>query len=249
MFTKMRSLSKTLSGGVNFGYQVASSANWLAVMAGANPYGGQVVLFKKQGNSWVEHSTIEPGFQFLAGATGSDIAMHGNTLAVMGRTLSVSGIQVYKLTGNNWSLETTLEEDDTFWWDMDIHGNTIVANVGFNSTKSYVITPSSGTWAISGELVNPNQGSQGISQGRRLAIEGSKVVVTYPTALFANDPNDAAFVFEQSGSAWDLTETLTPSTGGLNIEYGYRALVKGNQVIIGAPGINATSAGAVFIHE
>ena len=293
-------LVQTLDGPGSFGYQVATDGLWLAVLAGTNP-DGVVIIFKKQSGSWVQHSVLNPGFLFSIDATGADIAMQGSRLAVLGRNAGISGIKVYKLLRNEWFPETTLEDGNTFWWDVDlygstvvanggsnvgsgvvfnpkvyifkkvysnwglttvpfpqpgnllaryvaIHNTTIVANVAFNSTKSYVITPSSGSWAISGELVNPNLGSQGVSQGRRLAIEGSKAVVTYPTLLGSSDPNDAAFVFEQSGGAWNLTETLTPSTGGLNYEFGFRAAISGNQVFIGAPA-TSTLPGAVFIYE
>lgn len=235
--------------------------------------------------------------------------MDGNKLAVLGRNGNVSTIFVYKLTGNNWSLEAEINmaATATFLWDIDIHSNrivgnegdgvfglfsapqvyiyeksgnnwaletqvafpvgnllsrevaidnsTIVANTGIGSTISFFITPSGGSWAISGEVEQP--GPLPFVQERPLDIQGSKIVVGVPAdGFFIPTPpfilplgGDVVHVFENE----ILTESLTPSSSDLDHVFGVSVLLSENKVIIGSPNLSytlsSTVAGEVVIYD
>ncbi len=300
------SLTQTLTasnGAAGFGSRVTASANKLAVSAP-----GHIYIFGKQGNSWVEQDIITPDADFVgSGGTGTDIVMHGNKLAVLGRTGTASTIFVYKLTGNSWSQEAEIDmaSTQTFFWDIDMHDNrivgnggdgqmgpflapqvyifeksgnnwgletqvafpadylltrqiaidnsTIVANTAFGAlgaTNSIIITPSGGSWAISGGIEQP--GPLPFAD-RLLDIQGSKIVVGAPTfGFFLPFPpfilpqgDDVVHVFENE----ILTETLTPSSSDLDHAFGASLLLSGNKVIIGSPNFPGTVAGEVVIYD
>jgi hypothetical protein len=127
-----------------FGQAVAIADNWAVVGAyGAGNYNnGQIYIFNKQGNNWVQtqilqnsdnenydrfgYSVAIDGDWIIVGSPGEDDDENGNNNISKAGSVYVfnnnAGIwsQVQKIVANDRS------SDDEFGWSLDIDGNTIV---------------------------------------------------------------------------------------------------------------------------
>ena len=91
--------------------------------------------------------------------------------------------------------------------------------------------------------------------GSAVAIDGNTVVVGAKqddNAAIMGDGTNAgyAYVFQGSGSSWNLIATLSPSDAGGYEEFGTSVDVDGNLIVVGAPRKNATgaaNAGAAYV--
>lgn len=204
------SLSQTLTpsnGAAGFGSIVAASGQWLAVAA----Y-GEVIMFQKQGGSYVEEAIINPGLLIAAaGGSGADIAMDANKLAISGRDGVTAVIKVYKLQQGNWVSDGDIDltDEDIFLWDIDMHANRIAANGGTNaglgilfSPQVYVFKNTGNVWSLNAQTALP----AGYQLTRAVAIDNSTVVAN--TAFFNFTSSNKTAVYSYSSGNLSLSDEL-----------------------------------------
>lgn len=201
-------LAQTLPGRSGMGRFVAAEGGWMAAYA---PQSTQVTMFKNMGTYWTMSGIINTG---LSSGTGTDLEMSGNRMAVMG-ILPVSFqrvIKVYTRNGNNWAEEATIGLEDVFFWDMDIDGNTIVANGGTNAGSGtffnpqvYVFNKVGNAWELTATQPLP----AGYQLARAVAIDGSTIVAN--TFLWNFQLSNRTAVFTANGGGLALSgELLQP---------------------------------------
>ncbi len=240
-----------LSTGLDFVADIAMSGSTLAVMGGlAGSVDRAIKVYANNGAQWVEQAqlSLDDTFFWDIDIDGGIIAANGGTNSDLGVVFSPK-VYVFSSAGGSWGLSQEIAFP--FGYQLSravaISGSTIIANTAFYlfapSTQTAAFTSSSGSWAFSGQLVQP--GPLPFVQTRELDIQGSTAVVTVPTGEFFPDPNDVAHVFNRSGSSWSLANTLTPSGGGFSILFGQSVALGGGEIVIGAPG---SGAGKVFIY-
>jgi hypothetical protein len=201
-------LAQTLPGRSGMGTFVAADGNWMGAYA---PQSTQVTMFKNMGTYWTISGIINTGLSF---GTGTDLEMSGDRMAVMG-FIPVSFqrvIKVYARNGNNWAEEATLGIDDVFFWDMDIDGNTIVANGGTNADAGVVFNPQLYVFNKVGnawELTATQPLPFGYQLARAVAIDGSTIVAN--TFFWNFQLSNRTAAFTANGGGWVLSgELLQP---------------------------------------
>jgi hypothetical protein len=201
-------LAQILPGRSGMGRFVAAEGNW---MGAYTPESTQVTMFKNMGTYWTMSGIINTG---LSAVSGTDLEMSGDQMAVMGSPSASPlerHIKVYTRNGNNWAEQATIALEDVFFWDMDIDGNTIVANGGTNAGSGVFINPQiyifnkvGNAWVLSATLPQP-----GSLLARAVAIEGGVILAN--TAFYASQPSNRTAVLTNNGGGWALSgELLQP---------------------------------------
>ncbi|GJM34948.1 MAG: hypothetical protein DHS20C18_39490 [Saprospiraceae bacterium] len=243
-----------------FGNDIAMSGNQMAI-TGHLPENSSVTYIAVYeltgfGWAWQEVAVLGDGNTHFWDIDITHNRIVGNGGFLPSGPIFNPGVYVFEKSGGSWSFSTTIPfpPNNQLLRAIAIDNNTVVANTAFtffaSSNSSFVFTNTGGGWSHTGTLSQPLPIS--FAQTRWVDIQGSKAVVTMPTNF--GDPTDAVHVFEQSGGSWNLTETLTPSTGGANLLFGEGILLYGSEIIAGSPGsfdpVSSTSAaGSVFIYE
>lgn len=234
------------------GTGIAMDGGTLAVMGRSASAQSQIFVYQLNGSQWSQEAVLSAPDVFLW-----DLDIQGNTIVGNGGTNAGSGVifspnlYIYNRSGSSWgpANEVALPFGYQLSRAVAISGSTIVANTFFylfqTSGRNAVFSAASGSWAFNTEFVQP--GVLPFAQTRWLDIQDSQAIVTVPTGGFFPDPNDVAHIFTQSGGSWNLTETLTPSTGGGDYLFGESVILDGGKAILGAPG--SPAAGRVFIYQ
>jgi YHS domain-containing protein len=139
---------------------------------------------------------------------------------------------------------------DVFGYSVAVSGETaIIGAIGNNSSRggAYVFTCSGTlcTWTQQQELT-ASDAAGGDVFGTRVAVSGATAVIGAPGKTIGNNSlQGAAYVFTCSGipCTWTQQQELTASNGASGDEFGNRADVSGNTVIIG----NNSSQGAAYV--
>ncbi len=109
---------------------------------------------------------------------------------------------------------------------------------------------SGNTWAIVATLsAGDAAASDGFGSG--VSLDGSLVVVGAPAASGTSSADQgAAYVFRKVGASWTQVAKLTASDGVAGDEFGAAISMKGDTVVVGAPGadgIGAANRGAAYV--
>jgi hypothetical protein len=248
------SLAGIISTGLSFHVDIAMDGDRMAVMGGVQGVGERIIkVYARNGNTWSAEATI-----ILDDVFFWDIDISGSTIVGNGGTNSDAGVlfspqvYVFNQVGGAWPLAATLPMPGAqLSRAVAIDGGTIVANTFFFafqfSNQTTAFTGSGSNWVQSGLLLQPLPVP--FVQTRWLDIQGDLAVVTLPTDDFGPVANDAAHVFNRSGSAWSLVGTLTPSTGGLPIQYGASIVLDGGEVVIGGLASPGFGEGKAFVYQ
>jgi YHS domain-containing protein len=197
------------------------------------------------------------------GASGDEF---GNTVAVSGNTAIIGApyknsyrgaAYVFTCSGTpcTWTQRQELTASDgangdVFGYSVAVSGETaIIGAIGNNSSRggAYVFTCSGTlcTWTQQQELT-ASDAAGGDVFGTRVAVSGATAVIGAPGKTIGNNSlQGAAYVFTCSGipCTWTQQQELTASNGASGDEFGNRADVSGNTVIIG----NNSSQGAAYV--
>jgi len=136
---------------------------------------GKVIVFKREGNIWVQKARLEAENGRRADAFGNAVAIYGQTVVVgahhadpdlgNGRVTSAGAAYVFTDVGKDWKEEAVLVPYDggvfyQFGQSIDIYGNTIVvgadgATQAGNSGAGavYVFTKKNGAWNLATRTV------------------------------------------------------------------------------------------------
>ena len=126
-----------------------------------------------------------------------------------------------------------------------IDGDTMVVGApfdDFSAGSAYVFERTGSGWIQRANLTSTSDSIHEIGFGSAVAISGDTIVVGAP--LETPDDSDfdlfssgAAYVFERSGSNWNLRERLSrPGEAGAGLEFGRSLAVDGDTIAVGALG-------------
>ena len=109
---------------------------------------------------------------------------------------------------------------------------------------------SSNTWPLTATLEGSDTGASD-AFGSAVALDGSVIVVGAPLAGgAASGDQGAVYVFRKSGSSWSQVAKLVASDGAGGDGFGSAVAMKGDIVVIGAPGADISGAaerGAAYV--
>ncbi len=254
-----------------FGWDVALSGDVLLASARngdafANN-GGQVYVFRYNGNTWVEEDILTPSdgeigdFGFAVDVEG-DLAVVGAS----GRAGTVGGeggAYVYRFNGVDWVEEDLLLGSDLslqsfFGNDVAIDGNRMLVSA-FNADDStsnqagklYVFDYDGAQWQESAVLQSNN--SNNIANlGVSVDLEGDWAIGGAPLDNELSSGAGAAFVYRFDGATWQFHSKLTAFDGDGFFLFGSSVDISGNRLLITADNWfpdGGTSSGKAYLFE
>ena len=138
---------------------------------------------------------------------------------------------------------------DQFGSSIAVSGSTALVGAWGATTSSgsqtglvYVFTLQSGTWVLTQTLADPGA-SDGDTFGAAVALSGSTALIG---AWGTNADAGAAYVFNQVGGVWTLSQTLTAATPTSGDNFGSAVALSGNYAAVGSWGA-ANDAGTVTL--
>jgi hypothetical protein len=244
--------------GDKYGWSVAISGSSAAVgVPGGAPSGsgpGAVYVFVRSGQSWSQQARLTAPHSASGKGFGWSVSISGSTVVVGAPYTNKSGTAyVFERSGSDWSPQGELtasdpEDGDDFGWSVGVSGSRAVVGAPHKNSRigaAYVFERSGTKWSQQAKLTTSNE-STAVEFGASVAISGSTVLVG---ARYAYYHHGAAYVFEQSGSAWPERARLLGSDFGGAPEFGASVAISGPHAVVGAPhqGVGATIPGAAYV--
>jgi len=199
------------------------------------------------------------GYWLAVGAPGGD-----------GRVQDSGVVYLFQLKDGAWSKQAKLDAGDAargaqFGFSVSLSGTTLVVGApgdsggGSFAGAAYVFempTGISGPWSQKAKLL-ANDFRPFDKFGSAVATDGNEIVVGSP---FADDLHvfknfGAAYVFKRIGVGWTLENqgklTAADTIQGNNIQFGASVAIRGDRIVVGAPGDDQgpTDSGSAYVFE
>jgi uncharacterized repeat protein (TIGR01451 family) len=159
--------------------------------------------------------------------------------------------------GTTWVEQAKLTPSDSVWDDgfgssIGISGDTVVVgsprndHTGRNDPgAAFVFTRSGGVWTQEAKLITSGPNHYDYF-GWSVAIDGDTIVIGAIDRDFApNSDAGGAYIFTRSGSIWTEQALLIPSDPTTMGYFGWSSLIRGDTIMIGAPG----ATGGVYVFQ
>ncbi|HFD86058.1 MAG TPA: hypothetical protein ENJ35_00080 [Gammaproteobacteria bacterium] len=264
-----------------FGYNVVLSGDYLAVATlrgiDGTSTGGDVYLYKRQGNGWKLNQTID-----IAGSSdryGESIAMDGNVLAIGSfsfddecrrRTSDPGSVTLYRLKSGKWSKEDVIKASnagggDRFGFTMSPSGNTLAVGAICEDSSStnpndnlfnevgavYVFTEANGNWKQQAYIKEPVPAMYNLF-GSRIELDNGLLAISADLSDTAGEDTGITYLYEGAGANWEVVKTLQPGDVKVLDEFGFDMAMSDGNLLIGStqPKQNApTSSGKVYAYH
>ena len=237
-----------------FGRSVAIDGDTL--LLGQSSIGGasSVHVFTRSGGTWSRQQILtmdEPDVS-PEPAYGLEVALEGDT-AFLGAPLqrgdnSIAGfVYVFTRSGGTWSQAQRLSASDAsaeaqFGDSISLDGDlAVIGAPALDSSVNgagavYTFQKSGGTWSQQQKLTSPDP-KEYAHFGSDVSLDGSMALVgaRSPSAFSPARPG-AAYVFEQSGGTWNLTQQLSACDGSEDDQFGRSVSLRQDLVLVGASG-------------
>ena len=148
---------------------------------------------------------------------------------------------------------------DLFGYDVAIDGDYAVVGAplqgGFgtnNAGAAYVYQLVAGVWTYVKKLTAPWGGAPGDQFGYSVDVSAGYIIVgAINTDYYGVTDMGAAYVFQGSGSIWNLVATLRPSDGANGDQFGNSVGISGIRAIVGSAkdDDHGTSSGSAYFFE
>jgi len=173
-------------------------------------------------------------------ALHGDIAVIGAPAATVGGNHAQGAVYVFQLIGSNWTqVQKLIANDgsafDDFGNSVAFDRSTIIVGApdvaidgNAGQGAAYIFTLSGDVWSQTQKLLAAD-GALGNEFGESVAIQGDTAVIGAIQLL--HGPG-AAYIFNNTGSAWMQIQELTAAEGSAT--FGSSVALDGNQLLIGA---------------
>lgn len=213
---------------------------------------GLVYVFRRTGGSWAQQFSIQASDGQIGDGFGSALQADGSRLlaGAPSREDGRGAAYLFEMDSEGaWNQVARIAPADTGEFDFgsSVALNGDLAFVGAPGEKDgvgavYVYErDDSGTWNRQARLANPDT-ARGTDFGSALAAGENRLLVGAP-----DDQGGAVYAFGSDGMGnWTLESTLASDRIGERAAFGSTLSLRGDEVLIGAPGHDAAS-GAVFL--
>ena len=223
---------------------------------------GQVFVYRYEDDDWIEDAVLTASDREPYDYFGSSVAIDGDVIVVGASHEDPHGLNlagsayVFHLEGAVWEeqkklVPLDLKEQSNFGNAVAVSGDTIIVGAymaddfdcssggtGCNSGSAYIFSRHKGgpdNWGLAAKLHSSDIRSED-TFGASVSIDGDIAVVGAPQA---GDFNGAAYVFSRhhgGTDAWGEVARLAASDNEVGDNFGNRAAVDGNVIIVGAIG-------------
>ncbi len=231
--------------------------------------GGDVPVFRHNGNTWVEESILTPS-DAVQGDFGFAVEIDGDVAAVgaparAGTVANEGAVYVYRHNGSQWIEEDLLLGSDLsiqslFGSDISIDGDRMLVSA-FNADDStstqagklYVFDYDGSLWHETAVLQSDH--SNNIANlGVSVSLEGDWAVGGAPLDNEIAGGAGAAFVYRFDGANWNFHSKLTASDGVGFFLFGSSVSLSGDRLLVtadnwGTPGGGATGKAYLFEYD
>lgn len=255
-----------------FGTAIDFDNDQLLIGSALDNPGGSAYIFERPIGGWTNSTSQSAKLGPTGGATfdyfGNSLSISGDQ-AVVGSYLdddngSASGsAYVFEKTSANWSNMTQTAKitasdglaSDGFGIGVTISGDNILcgaSGVDFGSSNAgsvYAFKKPISGW-INGtqnqKITAPTySAAPNALYGFSVDIDGNYAVV----GSHGYQVGGAAFVLEFDGFTWTTLAKLTASDAALNDNFGYAVAIKGDDIVVSAPGddVNGSNSGSAYV--
>jgi len=199
-------LIQTLAPGLaEFSIVASVAVNEKNIVIGAPSFmGGQVFIYKKSGNKWVESDIIESQGKAMF---GSDVVLKENRLAILSLDFAMgSFISIYQRIEKAWVLSGEIAQPFVFILDIDMDEDYIVGNgMSFTSPfpAAYIFKEQESVWSLEANVELP-----GFMYGS-IAINESTIVANTFMGIGGFTGNDGKnYIIRRQGGVWSITNVI-----------------------------------------
>lgn len=258
--------------GEQLGTAVAVDGDTAVVGVPNNVTREHVRVLERSAGVWTEVARLYPSAVVSPLLTnrvsfGASVGLSGDTVVVgapneRSFTTGEGAVFVFRRVGTTWTEEAKLGPTGRWSWEnfgssVAVHGDRVLVGVaddytvGASAGAAYMFSRSGTTWSLDLKVI-PSSLAAGDLFGTSVALSANRAVVGAPGE---DNPkgNDAgaAWVFEQTGTAWSA-QKLTAAGSGNGSGVGSAVAIDGDTLVIGAAdwdGGAGASAGAAIAFE
>ncbi len=248
-----------------FGGSVSVSGDTLAVgAAGSSSSRGAAYVFVRSGSSWIQQQKLTAVDGIANEEFGTSVSIDGDTLVVgsPGDEAARGTAFVFSQSAGTWSFQQKITATDgspldQFGASLDISASTIAVGSVNNMTGGagrgavYVYTSENGSWVQQQKLAAPD-GDGNDQYGGSVGISGNRIIVgACGDDIGSGSDVGSAYVYSRNGSAWTLSQKLTPANGSEGDFLGNSVAIDGRYTIIGSylDDVAAADSGSAYIFD
>lgn len=234
------SLSETSTGAI-FVYEKNSDGNWIF----------ETMLFHSDstGNDGLGSSVSVYGDRILAGAPRkSDSFTFQGAAYLFEKDASGAWVETEKFTASDAAENDYYGNAVSIWDDLIVIG--AFGKGIFHTGAAYVFEETGGTWSETARIESDTP-SELDYFGHSISIHEDIIVIGAYGDNEIIDMAGAAYVFEKSGTDWNISQQLIASDGETSDLFGYSVSIYNETIAIGARGESdmGENAGSVYIFD
>lgn len=210
-----------------------------------NSQTGAAFVFVRNGSSWVEQARLVPPTSTAAQFFGSDVAIDGDTIAVVAREDPSSSLHLFSRTGTTWTPAQVLPTPAPNCV-VALSGATLMVGLGAHE-ELLVFVKQGVSWLQTQTLTPSSSTTSHQSFGASIALAGTRAVVGAPVQMFNGVNGGGAYVYDYNGSTWAVTAELHASDPTSYALFGLDIALESERVVVGA--LNAANRGAVYVFD
>jgi hypothetical protein len=269
IFSYMRPNDPTANAQFGSAVSVGAGFTW-AVVGAPSAGGGAAYVFNRapQTNTWIQNVKLDPSFAY-GERFGQTVAINDDATLIavgapqrtVGGTMNAGSVPVYTRTGNTWSYETALYQDNpSLRHDGDFLGRALSASgtrvlvgvpngdPGGRTDAGYVEvwTRNPGpAWSMD-QLIAPADGQPSDLFGTSVSISGDVLAVGAPYATVNGLANcGAVYIYRyHQNNGWTLESKVVPTDNLPAMHFGNSVAISQQEMIAGTLG--ATQRAYVF---
>ncbi len=247
-----------------FGWAVAIDNDIAVITASSkNSLKGAAYVFEFDGTNWNETAILEASDGQSGHRFGWSCAIQDAHIVIGAITAQSDkgAAYVFNNDGSNWTEQTILTAPngmaaDRFGRSVTISGQYIVVgayrndDAGPNMGAVYIYSNQGGTgWNYNSKItINDEPGMEYF--GWSVSLDGDYLAIGANRDDTNGVDSGSAYVFQRSGSAWNMVTKLKASEPGTEDNMGWSVSISGNAVVIGAYLKDAvgTDSGIVYFY-
>jgi hypothetical protein len=205
---------------------------------------GAAYIFRREGDSWVEHVKLTASVGLQWAYFGSSVAISGDYVIIgaagaeIDDQYAAGAAYIYKRVGDYWVEQARLTSTDPtgeeyFGNSVSISGNHAVVGVdtmnkNIYTPKVYVFNFDGSSWNAQAQL-SPSDPASYWHFGNSVAISGNYTVVGAPWGY-----QGSVYVYKYDGTAWQEETILIASDDEFRDNFGYSVAIDDDYIIAGA---------------